>query len=324
MQIFILLLLALQLPPGAVAAVARPIERDRAALVQPESARVETLLAAETIFEGPTWVPRGRSGFLIFSDVPGNLIRKLDADGTFSVFAADIFRGRDTAQAPRSTGAAAYSMVGPNGTTLDRRGRVVYCAFGDGEIVRIDRSGKRTVLASGFSGKHFNAPNDLVYASDGSLYFTDSGAATTRGDRQGLPRKGLYVLRNGHVRLLSDDIDHPNGVALSPDERYLYVSDTRRKTVLRFELRNGSAEHPMEFVDMSGDSRAGGPDGLKVDQHGTLYVTGPGGVWITSSTGEHIGTIVTPGRVTNLAFGGENSDTLYLTGIGALYRVHLR
>lgn len=214
-------------------------------------------------------------------------------------------------------------MLGPGGTTLDRLGRVVYCSFSDGEIVRIERDGKRTVLASQFGGRHFNAPNDLAYAADGTLYFTDSRAGTLRRDSEGIPHKGLYRLKSGRVELLSKDIDYPNGIAVSPRGKYPYVTNTARKTILRFDVTAGGIANERVFADMSSDTRIGGPDGIKVDRRGNAYSTGPGGVRVLSPRGQHVRTIETPTQATNLACGGPGLRTLYVTALGAVYRIRL-
>lgn len=290
-------------------------------------ARLETVFQADGIFEGPTWVRDGGSGHLIFSNVPGNVINKLNRDGSVSVLLENIFAGKDTSEAYESLGLGGqkkFRMLGANGVTLDRQGRVVYCAFSDGQIVRLETDGRRTVLASRYAGNRLNAPNDLVYQSDGSLYFTDSRAGTKRAEGEGVPHKGLYVLIEGEVRLLSKDIDHPNGVALSADEKHLYVSNSRLKNILRFDVRAGGIANEKIFVDMSGDTGVGAPDGLKVDRKGNVYSSGPGGVWIISSAGKQIGTIVTPKQITNVVFGGKNAKTLYMTGLGSLYRIPLK
>jgi gluconolactonase len=325
-SLLLLCLAALQigLPPTSAAPALADLSLDSSSnsLVAP-TARLETVFEKDTIFEGPVWVGRGGAGYLIFSDVPGDAIDRLSADGSVSALVTHVFRGRDQRDALQSSGPSRFRMIGPNGATVDRQGRIVFCAFGDGQIVRVERDGRRTVLASRFDGKRLNAPNDLVYSSDGSLYFTDSRAAAVRSDGEGVPHKGLYVLKAGRVRLLSKDIDHPNGVALSPDEKHLYVTNTRLKTVLRFDVEGGAVANPTVFVDMSGDPRPGGPDGVKVDGRGIVYSTGPGGVWIMSLDGRRIGTIPTPRPITNLAFGGADSRTLYLTAVGAVYRIRL-
>lgn len=296
------------------------------ALVAP-GAPLQTVFEHETFFEGPHWIQHGDSGYLIFSDVPGNAIDELNPDGSVSVYLDKVFAGKDSSNAYQSMGGGGlpkFFMVGPNGVTTDRAGSVVYCAMSDGKIVRVEADGRRTVLASYFGTQHLNAPNDLVYGSDGSLYFTDSRAGTNRVHSAGVPHKGLYVLREGQVRLLSKDINHPNGVALSPDEKYLYVTNTLVENILRFDVQPEGIANPIVFVDMSGDSADGGPDGIKVDRTGNVYSTGPGGVWILSPEGKHLGTIQTPRQITNLAFGDGDLKTLYMTGLGAVYRISLK
>lgn len=302
------------------------LDPDAATVLAPD-VRLETLYRRDSILDGPVWVRRGSSGYLIFSDVPGNVIDKLSSDGSVSIFLQDIFTGGDPSAAYQSFGLAGqkkFRMLGADGITLDRRGRVVYCAYSDGQIVRLDANRRRVILASRFAGRRLNAPNDLVYRSDGSLYFTDSRANTKHRDGRGVAHEGLYLLRAGEVMLLSKDIDHPNGVAFSPDEKYLYVTDTRRKNVLRFDVRKEGIANGEIFIDMSGARAVGAPDGIKVDERGDVYSTGPGGVWVVSPAGKHIATIRTPRQVTNMAFGGADFRTLYMTAFGALYRVRLK
>lgn len=296
------------------------------ALLAPDS-KLVTLYEHDTIFGAPAWVRAGRSGYLIFSDVPGDVIDKLNPDGSVSSFLKNIFTGRNLSEAFQSFGRPGqkrFRMLGADGITIDRQGRVVYCAYSDGQIVRLERDGRRTVLASRFAGMRLNAPNDLVYGSDGSLYFTDSRADTKRTDGRGVPHEGLYVLRAGKVILLSKTIDHPNGVALSPDQRYLYVANTLRKNILRFDVKKGSLANEAIFIDMNGMNGIGAPDGIAVDKRGDVYSAGPGGVWVISPPGKHLGTIRTPMRVSKLAFGGKDCKTLYIAAFGALYRIRLK
>jgi len=293
-------------------------------LLVPVDAHLETLLQRDTIFDGPVWVRGKRSGYLLFSDVPGDVIDRWNPDGGVSVYLRNIFTGKDRSEAFRSFGYQQFVMIGSNGITLDRRGRVVYCAYSAGEIVRLEADGSRTVLASRFATWRLNSPNDLVYKSDGSLYFTDSRASSKRSDGVGVPHEGLYVLRAGRVQLLSKDIDHPNGLVFSPDEKYLYVANTRQKNILRFDVQREGLTNASVFIDMNSDRELGAPDGLKIDKRGNIYSTGPGGVWIISPSGRHIGTILTPKQITNLAFGGDDSRTLYMTGTGRLYRITLK
>lgn len=289
-------------------------------------AKLEILYKRNTVFDGPVWVRDGAAGYLIFSDLAGGVIDKLNPDGSVSVLVRNIFTGNpsEAYESSGQPGQKKFRILGADGITLDRFGRIVYCAYSDGEIVRLEMNGRRTVLASHFAGMRLNAPNDLVYKSDGSLYFTDSRASTNRADRRRVPYEGLYVLIAGKVARLSASIDHPNGMAFSPDENQLYVTNTRQKNILRFDVGNGRITNEMVFIDMSGADGVGAPDGIKVDKRGDVYSTGPGGVWIVSPAGKHIGTIRTPKRVRNLAFGGQHFKTLYMTALGALYCVRLR
>jgi gluconolactonase len=326
--LFVWCILSLNCNPARAASDAAVLTLDRyAATILAPDAKLEVLYRRDSIFDGPVWVRHGGSGYLIFSDVPGNVIDRLNPDGSVTVFLKNVFNGSDPSQAYESFGLGGQRklrMVGADGITLDRRGRVVYCAYGDGEVVRLETDGRRTVLARRFAGKRLNAPNDLAYKKDGSLYFTDSRAAAKRADGIGVSHEGLYLLRAGKVMLLSRSVDHPNGVAFSPDEKYLYVSNTRLENVLRFNVQPRGISNGKVFIDMSGDPEAGAPDGIKVDERGNVYSTGPGGVWIMSPAGKHIATIRTPRKITNMAFGGQNFRTFYMTGFGALYRIRLK
>jgi len=217
-----------------------------------------------------------------------------------------------------------YYMLGANGTTLDRQGRLVYCEYSDGQIVRLEKDGGRTVLAGRFDGKRLNGPNDLVYKSNGSLYFTDSRESAKRPDGEGVPYKGLYLLKDGKVQLLTNDISHPNGLAFTPDEKYFYANNTDLKTIMKYEVQpDDTIANPKVFIDMSDDKAPGAPDGMKVDKKGNVYCTGPGGVWIISPAGKHLGTILTP-RATNMTFGGDDAKTLYVTGASFVARIPLK
>jgi gluconolactonase len=296
----------------------KPVVKVESALdaVVAQDARMEMLYRPErpTDFEGPTWIREGRSGYLIFSERPGNTINKLTASGKISVFADKVF-----------TGELSEKLWNSNGTTLDRQGRVVFCASSAGAIIRLEKNGKRTILTDRFDGTRFNTPNDLVYRSDGSLYFTDSGTSLQRKDGVGLPYVGLYLLKRGKVQLLTKEIARPNGLAFSPDEKYLYLIDTPTKIILRFDVnRDGTISNRTTFIDTSADPVSGILDGMKVDKKGNIYTTGPGGVWVVSSEGKHIGTILTAARATNLTFGGADAKWLYITGTSFVARISLK
>lgn len=172
--------------------------------------------------------------------------------------------------------------------------------------MRWEKDGQQTVLAERFEGRRLNSPNDLVYKSDGSLYFTDppallqifrppeGGFGFKKEDdpRKELPFNGVYRAVDGKVQLLYKDLPLPNGIAFSPDEKYLYVNDSIRKLYMRFDVRpDGSVANGQVFCDMSQDSEPGVPDGMKIDEKGNVYATGPGGFWILSPEGKHLGTV---------------------------------
>jgi len=297
-------------------------------IVSPD-AKLETLHEGTGVFEGPTWVHRVHPGYLIFSDIPGNVINKRTPDGKITVIVDHVFTGTDTSEAFQMTvGTRKFPMIGPNGTTLDRQGRIVFCAFGSHQVLRLEKDGKRTILAERVGGKLLNSPNDLVYKSDGSLYFTDSRADVKRADddpAKGVPYPGLYMIKGGKVQLVNKDLESPNGLAFSPDQKYLYLNDYRKKIIERFDvLPDDTLANGKLFIDMSANKAPGAPDGMKVDRKGNVYCTGPGGLWIISPDGKHIGTIVTPESLTNLTFGDDDGKTLYMTGRPPLYRITLR
>jgi gluconolactonase len=297
-------------------------------IVSPD-ARLELLKGDYFGFlEGPVWVPEGSSGFLLFSDIPANAIYKWTSSGELSMFLQRSgFTGTDTSNAgvELNNGRLQVILLGSNGLTLDRQGRVVFCAHGDRAIVRLEKDGTRTTLADRYEGKRLNSPNDLVMRSDGALYFTDPSFGLRGVEKSPLKElsfNGVFLLKDGKLQLLDKDPQGaaPNGIAFSPDERYLYVGGGRRIT--RYQAHpDGSITNGQVFVDMSADKAAGGADGMKVDRNGNVYSTGPGGVWIISPEGKHLGTILVPAA--NLAFGDADSKTLYLTARRDLYRIRV-
>jgi gluconolactonase len=299
--------------------------------IVPADAKVEKLADSFGFLEGPVWVRKG--GYLLFSDIPANVIYKWSPDaGKVSIFLAySGFTGTDDSAAGMqlNNGHAMVTLLGSNGVTLDPQGRIVYCAHGDHQVVRLEADGRRTVLASEFEGKRLNSPNDLVYKSDGSLYFTDPPAGfrdAEKDPKKELPFTGVYLLKSGKLQLLTKDL-RPNGLAFSPDEKYIYLVDTTggKKTLLRFEMQpDDTIANGQLFVDMTPDKAPGGPDGIKVDQKGNVYSTGPGGVWIMSPDGKHLGTVLTTELPANLAFGDADNKTLYLTARTGLYRIRLK
>jgi gluconolactonase len=299
--------------------------------IVPMDAKVEKLADHFGFLEGPVWVRKG--GYLLFSDIPANVIYKWSPDtGKASIFLAySGFTGTDDSSAGMqlNDGQGLVTLLGSNAVTVDPQGRIVYCAHGDRQIVRIEPDGKRTVLAREFEGKRLNSPNDLVYKSDGALYFTDPPAGLRNGNddpKKELPFTGIYLLKENKLQLVAKDL-RPNGLAFTPDEKNIYLVDTTggKKTIVRSAVNSDDTFGPTQlFIDMTSDKAPGGPDGMKVDQNGNLYSTGPGGVWIMAPDGKHLGTILTAELPANLAFGDADNKTLFLTARTGLYRIRLK
>jgi gluconolactonase len=222
-----------------------------------------------------------------------------------------------------------YGQPGSNGLTLDGEGRLTINQHGNRRVIRLEKTGAVTVLADRYEGKRLNSPNDLVYRSDGTLFFTDPpfGLPKALDDpRKELPFSGVFSLKNGNLRLVASDLAGPNGLAFSPDERYLYVGnwDPKKKVVMRYPVAaDGTLGAGSVFFDMTAAPGEDALDGIKVDTLGNLYVSGPGGLWILSPDATHLGTLVGPEHPHNLAW-GDDGQTLYLTAQTGLYRIRLR
>jgi len=287
--------------------------------IVPEGLTIEKLADGFVFTEGPIWVPEGS---LLFSDPNANTIYRWSPDGQISVFRTKSgYAGTDISE---------YGQPGSNGITLDPEGRVTIDEHGNRRVVRIEKNGAVTILADRYEGKRLNSPNDLVYRSDGTLFFTDPpfGLPKAFDDRRKeLPFSGVYSLKDGQLRLGTKELTGPNGLAFSPDERYLYVGnwDEKKKVVMRYEVSaDGSLSHGKVFFDMTTAPGEDALDGVKVDVAGNVYVSGPGGLWILSPDGKHLGTIVGPEHPHNLAWGDDDGRTLYLTAQTGLYRVRLK
>ena len=289
------------------------------------SARVETFKSDYFGYaEGPVWVPEGPSGFWLFSDMAGNRIYKRVADGTISVFLDRAGFTGTTFPDVRilNNGRLSVVILGTNGLTLDREGRLVMCAHGDRALIRLEKDRTRTVLAASYQGKRINGPNDVTMKSDGSFYFTDRGSAmlADSGQRE-LPYTALFRLHEGQLQVLDTD-PQVNGLGFSPDEKSLYVTGGQR--IRRFDVRpDGTITNPTVFVDMGSDKMRGNADGMKVDRHGNLFASGPGGVWVVSPRGTLLGKILTPEAATNVAFGDPDGKGLLVTSARSVFYVRL-
>jgi sugar lactone lactonase YvrE len=248
--------------------------------------------------EGPVWHP---SGYLLFSDIPANRIHMWSPDGGVGVF-------RDP---------SGHS----NGLTFDRVGRLIACEHGNRRVSRTEADGSVISLATHYKGRQLNSPNDVVVRSDGTVYFTDPPYGVQPEERE-LDFQGVYCITpDGTLTLLVDDFDRPNGLAFSPDEGLLYIDDSTRRHVRVFDvLPDGTLANGRVFVEMQSPA-AGSPDGMKLDVEGHLYVTGPGGTWLFTPDGIHLGTLITPEQPANLAFGDADRRTLYITARTSVYRV---
>jgi gluconolactonase len=307
------------------------------AIVAPD-ATLEVLGDRFGLTEGPVWVPDPAGAYLAFSDLTANVIYKRTSDGRVSVLAENIVASADvltTGQQTRS-GRMATIIIGANGITLDRQGRMVLCSPAARAVMRIETDGSRTILADRYEGRRFSGPNDVTVRSDGSVYFTDGNSGLRGGassPARELERNGFYLIKDGRVTLLDDNRDFPdafpNGIALSHDERHLYVTFGRK--IVRYDVRaDGTVANRREFLDVAGN------DGLKVDRRGNVYSTtgaGPGEVRITSPDGRRLGTIQLPeipGEprrqvcATNVAFGDADAQGLYITACNLLYRIRLK
>ena len=286
--------------------------------IVPREASIEKLAEGFLFTEGPVWHP---DGYLLFSDPNANNIYRWTPDGALSIYRTKSgYRGLDI---------GAYNQPGSNGLALDPAGRLTINEHGNRRVTRLEKNGVLTVLADRFDGKRLNSPNDLVYRSDGALYFTDPpfGLPTFFDDpRKELPFSGVYCVINGDVKLVSRDLTGPNGLAFSPDEKYLYVDnwDVARKVIMRYEVAAGGALHDgTVFVDLTSVPGEQAFDGLKVDRKGNVYAAGPGGLLVFSPQGKHLGTIRFAEQPANLAWGDADRQTLYVTARTGVYRVRL-
>ena len=281
----------------------------------PADAVIEKLTDGYTFTEGPVWDRQNNR--LLFSDVRENHIHQWSEAAGASEFINPVFEGDRTGK----------RSVSSNGLTMDADGNLILCEHGYRRISRLEDNGSRSVVVEAYEGGQLNSPNDAVFASDGSLYFTDPpyGLEGLEESPEWRGFNGVYRLSaDGELELLVEDQTRPNGIALSPDETTLYVanSDAENKVWMAYDIDDSGASNARVFYDINDQTESGAADGLKVDVNGNPFATGPGGVWVITPDGTHLGTIK-PGEVTaNVAWGGDGS-TLYMTASTGLYRIHL-
>jgi gluconolactonase len=316
---------------------AAPLKFDRldpaADEIVPKGAKLERVATGFTWTEGTVWA--GDS--LYFADIPANTIHKWTPGKGVSIFL----------QPSGYKGSAPYGgpEPGSNGMTLDVDGRLTVAGHAQRDVYRfesLDSGAPITILADLYQGKKLNSPNDLVYRSDGSLYFTDPPYGfRTQSDSdpdKELKVNGVYRLPHAlthkagappdrdALQLLVTDLTRPNGIAFSPDEKYLYVDNSEPKKIwMRYTVqRDGTLAEPKLLYDATSDPRPGAPDGMKIDRLGNIYSAGPGGVWIFTPEGNPLATILMPEKVANLAWAGEDRKTLYIAASTSIYRVKLK
>ena len=267
-----------------------------------ETSKPERLATGFVFTEGPLWHP---DGFYYFVDIRRSNLHRLTP-------------GKEPELVRANTGEG-------NGTTFDLHGRLVICEGGNRRVTCWSAGGQSEILMDRFEGKRLNRPNDVVCKSDGSIYFTDPGLRVPLAERE-LPSAGVYRIAPDGTTTLVADCEYPNGLAFSPDERMLYVANTRwTQYIHALELdAGGGLVRRRIFADMSADETDGVPDGMKVDVEGRVFCTGPGGTWVFAPDGTRLGIIRTPEVPANLAFGGSDLRTLFFTARTSVYTLRMK
>lgn len=285
----------------------------------PRDATVEKVADGFTWLEGPAWNRKGR--YLLFSDIPANAIFMWKEGKGVTLFmkpsgytGAEPFTGREP---------------GSNGLTFDLDGRLVICEHGDRRITRVEEDGQKKTVVDRYNGKRLNSPNDVIFKSNGDMYFTDPPFGLPKAfDDPGkeLPFSGVYRLSvDGKLTLLTSEIKAPNGLAFSPDEKKLYITDVdpKRSAWLVYDVNNDGTLGSGRVFHSAAEFKKrwpGDPDGIKVDKQGNVYGAGPGGVYVFASDGTHLGTIKTGVATANCAWGDDGS-VLYITAGNVIYRI---
>jgi gluconolactonase len=268
-----------------------------------KDAQLETVGSGFGFTEGPVWE---RAGSVIVSDEETNELCRLFPDGHHETI---------------------LKLGDPDGNTRDSQQRLIVTASVLRSLIRLSPDERSyTVIADRYEGMRLNSPNDVTPGPDGALYFTDPTLDLVKGEKQETPFQGVYRLGNdGKLTLLVRDMVQPNGLAFSPDGRYLYVDDTERRTIWRYVFHpNGTVSDGILFADEKRDGAPGVPDGMKVDRKGDLYVTGPGGIWVWSPEGRRLGRIILPSTAANLTWGDPDRSTLWITAGHYVYRLKMK
>ena len=295
---------------------------DLAKLIDPKTP-IQVITSGYVWTEGPAWNKEGQ--FLVFSEIPSNTVYKwVEGKGASKWFSPSGY-----------TGVTNYgSEPGSNGLMFDPEGRLISCEHGDRRVSVMLKNGGKKTLADNYNGKRFNSPNDVTLASNGNYYFTDPPYGLP--DRFTDPRRemdycGVYLLRpTGEVTLLTKEIERPNGIGLSPDQKTLYVAQSfaDKPTITSFPIKAGGTIGKGKLLynstPLMGPGRKGNPDGLKVDSQGNLWASGPGGIMILNAEGKLLGHILTGEQTSNCAFGGADGSVLYITADTYVLRVQTK
>jgi gluconolactonase len=265
-------------------------------------AKLETVATGFGFTEGPMW---DAAGFLYVSDETINKI--------FRVY-------------PNGKKEEVIALGDPDGNTFDRQHRLIDCASVLRAIIAVTADGKYKILADHYDGKKFNSPNDVIVGPDGALYFTDPTLDLVAGEKQEIPFQGVYRLDDaGNVRLLTQDLTQPNGLAFSPDGKHFYIDDSEKRNIRAYDVASdGTLSNGRIFGEEPGGKHDGVPDGIKVDKSGNLFVTGPKGIWVWDAFGNHLGTIAMPEQPANLTWGDKDYRTLYITATTSVYRLEMK
>jgi gluconolactonase len=264
-------------------------------------AKLKTVASGFGFTEGPMWDP---SGFLYVSDETINKIFRVYADGRKEELIA---------------------LGDPDGNTFDRQHRLIDCASVLRAIIEVTPDGKYSILADRYKGMKLNSPNDVIVGPDGALYFTDPTLDLVAGEKQEIPYQGVYRLDSkGNLQLLTKDLTQPNGLAFSPDGKHFYVDDSEKRNIRVYDVgSDGVLSNGRIFGEEPGGKADGVPDGIKVDEKGNVFVTGPRGIWVWDARGNHLGTIVLPEQPANLTWGGKDYQTLYITATTSVYLLQM-
>jgi len=306
-------------------------------------AKLETVRNDFGNTEGPNWIQRGKTGYLIFTDIAANVIYKMSSDGKATVLVDHAgYRGFDTWNVafvqtnrfdPKDSRYRQYFEAGPDGLTVDRQGRIIVCTYVGRSVERIEKDGTRTTLTDNYEGKRYSGPNDVVVKKDGTIYFSDTtGGIRGSGHDPNEPQapRAIYMIKNGKVSIAIGDIPTPNGLAFSPDEKYLYANGSGANYIRRYEVESDdTVTNGKLLIDLSSEKGNGITDGMRVDEKGNIWTSGPNGVWVISPEGKRLGTIAVPSETpwygaVNLCFGDADYKTLYITARSYIYKIRAK